>query len=33
MYAIRWVYVLDELTGWQAKYDSEVGHKLVKELK
>jgi beta-galactosidase/beta-glucuronidase len=26
------LYVLDELTGWQAKYDSEVGHKLVKEL-
>jgi beta-galactosidase/beta-glucuronidase len=26
------LYVLDELTGWQARYDSEVGHKLVKEL-
>ncbi|WP_184550818.1 glycoside hydrolase family 2 protein [Mucilaginibacter sp. FT3.2] len=26
------VYVLDELTGWQAKYDTVVGHKLVKEL-
>lgn len=26
------LYVLDELTGWQAKYDTTVGHKLVKEL-
>ncbi|TFF33958.1 glycoside hydrolase family 2 protein [Mucilaginibacter psychrotolerans] len=26
------LYVLDELTGWQAKYDTVVGHKLVKEL-
>ncbi|RZK78451.1 MAG: glycoside hydrolase family 2, partial [Pedobacter sp.] len=26
------LYVLDELTGWQAKYDTEVGRKLVKEL-
>lgn len=26
------LYVIDELTGWQAKYDSNVGHKLVKEL-
>ena len=26
------LYVLDELTGWQAKYDTEVGKKLVKEL-
>lgn len=26
------LYVLDELTGWQAKYDTAVGHKLVKEL-
>ncbi|MDB5143131.1 MAG: glycoside hydrolase family 2, partial [Mucilaginibacter sp.] len=26
------VYVLDELTGWQAKYDTVVGRKLVKEL-
>ncbi|TSJ38842.1 glycoside hydrolase family 2 [Mucilaginibacter corticis] len=26
------VYVLDELTGWQAKYDTIVGHKLVKEM-
>jgi hypothetical protein len=26
------VYVLDELTGWQAKYDTLVGHKLVKEM-
>lgn len=26
------LYVLDELTGWQAKYDTLVGHKLVKEL-
>jgi hypothetical protein len=26
------VYVLDELTGWQSKYDTEVGLKLVKEL-
>jgi len=26
------IYVLDELTGWQAKYDTIVGHKLVKEL-
>ncbi|MFD2147443.1 glycoside hydrolase family 2 protein [Mucilaginibacter antarcticus] len=25
------VYVLDELTGWQSKYDTEVGRKLVKE--
>ena len=26
------LYVLDELTGWQAKYDTTVGRKLVKEL-
>jgi hypothetical protein len=26
------LYVLDELTGWQAHYDTEIGHKLVKEL-
>jgi beta-galactosidase/beta-glucuronidase len=26
------LYVLDELTGWQAAYDTTVGHKLVKEL-
>ncbi len=26
------LYVLDELTGWQAKYDTSVGRKLVKEL-
>ncbi|BCM92643.1 beta-galactosidase [Abditibacteriota bacterium] len=26
------LYVLDELTGWQAKYDTPIGHKLVKEL-
>ena len=26
------LYVLDELTGWQAKYDTVVGHKLVKEM-
>lgn len=26
------LYVLDELTGWQNKYDTLVGHKLVKEL-
>jgi hypothetical protein len=26
------IYVLDELTGWQANYDTETGHKLVKEL-
>jgi len=26
------LYVLDELTGWQAKYDTQVGRKLVKEL-
>jgi hypothetical protein len=26
------LYVLDELTGWQAKYDTVVGRKLVKEL-
>jgi hypothetical protein len=26
------LFVLDELTGWQAKYDTEVGSKLVKEL-
>lgn len=26
------LYVLDELTGWQAKYDTEVGRKLLKEL-
>jgi len=26
------LYVLDELTGWQAKYDTLVGRKLVKEL-
>jgi beta-galactosidase/beta-glucuronidase len=26
------LYVLDELTGWQAKYDTIVGHKLVKEM-
>jgi hypothetical protein len=25
------LFVLDELTGWQAKYDTEVGKKLVKE--
>ncbi|MCZ4222404.1 glycoside hydrolase family 2 protein [Pedobacter rhodius] len=26
------LFVIDELTGWQAKYDTEVGTKLVKEL-
>ncbi|HMH22793.1 MAG TPA: glycoside hydrolase family 2 TIM barrel-domain containing protein [Puia sp.] len=26
------LYVLDELTGWQAAYDSTIGHKLVEEL-
>jgi hypothetical protein len=26
------LFVLDELTGWQSKYDTEVGSKLVKEL-
>jgi hypothetical protein len=26
------LYVLDELTGWQANYDTVTGHKLVKEL-
>ncbi|HEV2618672.1 MAG TPA: glycoside hydrolase family 2 TIM barrel-domain containing protein, partial [Acidobacteriaceae bacterium] len=26
------LYVFDELTGWQAKYDTGIGHKLVKEL-
>jgi hypothetical protein len=26
------LYVLDELTGWEAKYDTIVGHKLVKEM-
>ncbi|MEJ7559835.1 MAG: glycoside hydrolase family 2 TIM barrel-domain containing protein [Pedobacter sp.] len=26
------LYVIDELTGWQAKYDTVVGRKLVKEL-
>ncbi|TCD11044.1 glycoside hydrolase family 2 [Pedobacter frigidisoli] len=26
------LYVINELTGWQAKYDNSVGHKLVKEL-
>ncbi|TCD05923.1 glycoside hydrolase family 2 [Pedobacter frigidisoli] len=26
------LYVINELTGWQAKYDGEVGHRLVKEL-
>jgi hypothetical protein len=26
------LYVLDELTGWQAAYDTIVGHKLVKEM-
>ena len=26
------LYVLDELTGWQAKYDTTIGRKLVKEL-
>ena len=26
------LYVLDELTGWQSKYDTTVGRKLVKEL-
>lgn len=26
------LYVLDELTGWQSKYDTVVGHKLVKEM-
>jgi hypothetical protein len=26
------IYVLDELTGWQAAYDTVVGHKLVKEM-
>ena len=28
----RGFYVLDELTGWQASYDDEVGGKLVKEM-
>ena len=26
------LYVINELTGWQAKYDNTVGHRLVKEL-
>ena len=26
------LYVFDELTGWQAKYDTEVGRKLVREM-
>lgn len=26
------LYVIDELTGWQSEYDTEVGRKLVKEL-
>jgi hypothetical protein len=26
------LYVLDELTGWQAHYDTDIGHKLVKEM-
>jgi Glycosyl hydrolases family 2, TIM barrel domain/Glycosyl hydrolases family 2, sugar binding domain/Glycosyl hydrolases family 2 len=26
------LYVFDELTGWQAKYDTDIGKKLVKEL-
>ena len=26
------LYVIDELTGWQNKYDTEIGRKLVKEL-
>ena len=26
------LFVLDELTGWQKKYDAPIGHKLVKEL-
>jgi hypothetical protein len=26
------LYVLDELTGWQAKYDTDIGKKLVKEM-
>lgn len=26
------LYIIDELAGWQAKYDTEVGRKLVKEL-
>lgn len=26
------LYVIDELTGWQANYDTEIGRKLVKEL-
>jgi hypothetical protein len=26
------LFVLDEVTGWQAKYDTGVGHKLVKEM-
>jgi hypothetical protein len=26
------IYVLDELTGWQHKYDTLVGHKLVREM-
>ncbi|MGM9478860.1 glycoside hydrolase family 2 protein [Pedobacter sp. GSP4] len=26
------LYVINELTGWQAKYDNEMGHRLVKEL-
>jgi beta-galactosidase/beta-glucuronidase len=26
------LYVLDELTGWQAHYDTDIGHKLVEEM-
>ncbi|KRT14440.1 hypothetical protein ASU31_19290 [Pedobacter ginsenosidimutans] len=26
------LYVINELTGWQAKYDNTIGHRLVKEL-
>jgi hypothetical protein len=26
------LYVLNELTGWQAHYDTDIGHKLVKEM-
>lgn len=26
------LYVLDELAGWQAHYDTDIGHKLVKEM-
>ncbi|MEO8735410.1 MAG: glycoside hydrolase family 2 TIM barrel-domain containing protein [Edaphobacter sp.] len=26
------LYVFDELTGWQAHYDTDIGHKLVKEM-